>query len=356
MVTGSITKYKGKKVLVTGNTGFKGSWLTIALLEAGADVYGYALPPKTTRDNFVTTRLDKKISQVYGDIRDRQLLFSAIENIKPEIIFHMAAQPLVVESYLNPVETFEVNMMGTVNVLEAARTFDFIQLVINVTTDKCYDNKEWIWGYKETDAMGGKDPYSASKGCSELITSSYIHSYFQDKGCLVASGRAGNVIGGGDWAENRIIPDFFRAFETGSTLEMRSPHATRPWQFVLEPVFGYIKLGAELLDKGKELQGGWNFGPASSSHKTVGELINSINRYSESKPVAVAYTESQYHEAHYLKLDITKASMLLHWHPVLNFEQTVEFTVKGYMDEIASESDLYEKRVKQLKAYMALDK
>ncbi len=356
MVTDSIKRYKGKKVLVTGNTGFKGSWLTIALLEAGADVYGYALKPYTQKDNFITTGLDKKIDQFYGDIRDRESLFSFINTIKPEIVFHMAAQPLVVESYINPVETFEVNMMGTVNVLEAARKFDFIKLIINVTSDKCYDNKEWIWGYKETDAMGGKDPYSASKGCSELITSSYVHSYFANDGCLVASGRAGNVIGGGDWAENRIIPDFFRAYQTGNNLEMRSPHATRPWQFVLEPVFGYIKLGAELLVKGKALQGGWNFGPASSSHKTVGELIGSIKSHCKKNDVDVTYTESQYHEANFLKLDITKASTLLQWNPVLNFEQTVSFTVRGYMDEIENESGIYQKRVEQIEAFMALDK
>lgn len=356
MVTDSIQKYKGKKVLITGNTGFKGSWLTIALLEAGADVYGYALQPYTPKDNFVTTGLDKKINQFYGDIRDKDSLFSFINAVKPEVIFHMAAQPLVVESYINPAETFEVNMMGTVNVLEAARKFDFIKLVINVTSDKCYDNKEWLWGYKETDAMGGKDPYSASKGCSELITSSYVHSYFMNSGCLVASGRAGNVIGGGDWAVNRIVPDFFRAYQTGSRLEMRSPHATRPWQFVLEPVFGYIKLGAELLEKGKSFQGGWNFGPSSSSHKTVGELINNINGHCAKGNVDVTYTESQYQEANFLKLDITKASVLLNWHPVLDFEQTVAFTVRGYLDEIENQSNIYQKRIDQIEAFMALDK
>ncbi len=347
--------YKGKKVLITGNTGFKGSWLSITLLELGAEVYGYALEPKSNQDNFVTCNLESKYKQVYADIRNKEKLLNTFREIEPEIVFHLAAQPLVLESYLNPVETFDVNKMGTVNLLEAVKQCESVKVAINVTSDKCYDNKEWIWGYRENEAMGGKDPYSASKGCSELITASYIQSFFSDKNsCLVASARAGNVIGGGDWAENRIVPDFFKAFQKKETLYIRNPHATRPWQFVLEPLFGYITLAAELLKQGKILQGGWNFGPLSNTHKTVGDLIQAIQENPVYKSITINYTQPDFHEASFLKLDITKATTQLNWKPLLNFEQTMQFTIDGYTYELDKENNVYDKRVNQLKAYMQL--
>ncbi len=347
--------YKGKKVLITGNTGFKGSWLSITLLELGAEVYGYALEPISNQDNFVTCNLESKYKQVYADIRDKEKLLKTFREIEPEIVFHLAAQPLVLESYFNPVETFDVNIMGTVNLLEAVKQCESVKVAINVTSDKCYDNKEWIWGYRENEAMGGKDPYSASKGCSELITASYIQSFFSDKNsCLVATARAGNVIGGGDWAENRIVPDFFKAFQKNQTLNIRNPHATRPWQFVLEPLFGYITLAAELLKKGKTLQGGWNFGPLSNTHKTVGDLIQTIQENPVYKSVNINYTQPDFHEASFLKLDITKATTQLSWKPLLSFEQTMQFTIDGYSYELDKENNVYDKRVNQLKAYMQL--
>ncbi len=340
--------------MVTGNTGFKGSWLTIALLEMGAEVFGYALHPYTPQDNFVTANLESKCKQVYGDIRDRAKLFSFINEVKPDIIFHLAAQPLVLESYTNPAETFEVNMMGTVNILDAIRICDSVKAFVNITSDKCYDNKEWVWGYRENDAMGGKDPYSASKGCSELITASYIHSFFQDShSCVVASARAGNVIGGGDWAANRIVPDFFRAYQSKSKLSIRNPHATRPWQFVLEPLFGYLVLAAGMLEKGKPLQGGWNFGPLPSTHKTVDDLIQTIHHHPRFENVPVEYTQPDYHEATFLKLDIAKATSALNWKPLLDFDETMKFTIDGYCDELEGGNNIYEKRVSQLKTYIS---
>ncbi len=343
--------YKGKRVLITGNTGFKGSWLSIWLLEMGADVFGYALNPLTPHDNYNTSQLASKYHHVTGDIRDRKKFIDYVNDIKPEFIFHMAAQPIVLTSYKDAVETFEVNMMGTVNFFEAVRQCPSVKVAINVTSDKCYDNKEWIWGYRENDPMGGKDPYSASKGCSELITSAYLHSFFKDSSCHVASARAGNVIGGGDWSEYRIVPDFFRAYLGKETLLIRNPDATRPWQFVLEPLFGYLTLGATLFEKGKDYEGGWNFGPLSQTHKTVQDLIESIKSNELFKSVGVNYTKPEFHEATFLKLDITKATTQLGWKPVLNFEQTMKFTIEGYADELNQSAGIYDSRVKQIKEY-----
>ncbi|MBE0651542.1 MAG: CDP-glucose 4,6-dehydratase [Bacteroidales bacterium] len=346
--------YKGKKVLITGDTGFKGSWLTIWLLEMGAKVYGYALPPKTDQDNFVTTELSSKIIHKDGDVRDFSRLSSFFSEVKPDIAFHLAAQPLVLESYADPVNTFSSNLMGTVHFFEAVRMSDSVKAAINITSDKCYQNNEWVWGYRESDPMGGKDPYSASKGASELITSSYLSSFFsKEKTPNIASVRAGNVIGGGDWANDRIVPDFFRSVQRNEILKIRYPNATRPWQHVLEPLSGYLLLGAKLLTEGKIYSGGWNFGPLGDAHHSVETLIKKtihILGKGEYKPIE---NLEKLHEAHLLKLDISKAIHYLKWNPTLNFDETVRFTVDGYKSEWEA-TDVYRSRVDQVQSFVEL--
>lgn len=344
--------YKGKKVLITGDTGFKGSWLSIWLKELGADVYGYALAPLTQKDNFVRCDLSTKINHKDGDIRDLEGFKAYVNSIQPDYAFHLAAQPLVIESYHHPHYNFETNLMGTVNFFEAVRLCPSVKAAVNVTTDKCYQNNEWIWGYRENDAMGGEDPYSASKGCSELITNSYIKSFFSREGTAhVASGRAGNVIGGGDWAENRIIPDMMRAIESKSALTVRNPDSVRPWQFVLEPLFGYLKLMEHLILGGKAFSGGWNFGPAAYENYSVGDVVKEVKKIAPSFEITSPKETEKKHEAGLLKLDITKAVNLLNWKPKLNFEQTIAFTVNGYLDEMDSNKNVYASRVNQIINY-----
>ncbi len=342
--------YKGKKILVTGDTGFKGSWLCIWLTELGADVYGYALPPKTNEDNFVKTNLAKKSKHIDADVRDAETLKKYFQKVQPDIAFHLAAQPLVLESYSNPAETFETNIMGTVNFFEAVRQTSSVKIALNITSDKCYQNNEWARGYKEEDAMGGNDPYSASKGCSELITQSYIKSFFQTSECVVASGRAGNVIGGGDWAENRIIPDIFRAYFSNNDVVIRNPNATRPWQFVLEPLFGYLKLAETLAQKGKSFSGGWNFGPISEKDYSVGDVVNHIQNTIPNLKYKPDESLNKPHEATLLKLDISKALTQLNWRPLLTFDETIKYTIEGYIAEKTS-ANLYQERINQIKNY-----
>jgi CDP-glucose 4,6-dehydratase len=345
--------YKGKKIIVTGDTGFKGSWLCIWLCELGAEVYGYALPPLTPKDNFVTTGLDKKMRHTDGDIRDKEKLTSFFKEVKPHVAFHLAAQPLVIDSYSDPHYNFETNVMGSVNFFEAVRNCAAVTAAVNVTTDKCYQNNEWIWGYRENDAMGGDDPYSASKGCSELVTHSYIKSFFSRSGTAhVASARAGNVIGGGDWAANRIIPDIMRAHAAGEKIEVRNPASVRPWQFVLEPLSGYLKLGEKLLTDGKKFSGGWNFGPSAYENYAVGDVVQEVKKIIPSLEVSVPEQKDKLHEAGLLKLDITKSVNLLGWHPKLNFGETIEFTVRGYLEE-KEKGNLYNHRVNQIRAFCA---
>lgn len=345
------TTYKGKKVLVTGDTGFKGSWLCIWLKELGADVYGYALPPLTPQDNFVTTKLQSHIHHQDGDIRDKEKLVAYFKKVQPDFAFHLAAQPLVIESYHNPHYNFETNLMGTVNFFEAVRETSSVKVAVNVTTDKCYQNNEWVWGYREIDPMGGDDPYSASKGCSELITNSYTKSFFsKDETCHVASARAGNVIGGGDWADNRLIPDIFRAYTSKQALTVRNGNSVRPWQFVLEPLFGYLKLGEKLFRQGKTFSGGWNFGPGAFENFSVDDVVNELKK-NINISVELPKSQEKLHEAGLLKLDITKAVNQLNWKPRLNFEQTIQFTVNGYLHELENSSNLYQNRVEQIKQY-----
>ncbi|MEX8546837.1 MAG: CDP-glucose 4,6-dehydratase [Mucilaginibacter sp.] len=344
--------YRGKKVLITGHTGFKGSWLAIWLKELGAEVYGYALAPSSDADNFVTCNLAKEVNHFEGDVRDRNQLKDYFNQVQPDIAFHLAAQPLVLLSYQNPAETFETNLMGTVNFFEAVRQTPSVKAAVNITSDKCYDNKEWVWGYRENDPMGGKDPYSASKGCAELITSSYINSFFNGESCCVASARAGNVIGGGDWAADRIVPDYFRAVKAGGKLTIRNPSATRPWQHVLEPLSGYLNLGAALFLKGKPFVGGWNFGPEDSANYSVEDLIEKILQIDHSGGYTVPENINKPHEAHFLKLDISKAVNRLGWKPVLSFDETVKFTVEGYQAENDDSKSVLENRVQQIQNYV----
>jgi len=310
--------FLNKKILVTGHTGFKGSWLCILLNRLGADIYGYALAPPTDPSLFVEAKIEKLMSSFIGDIRDFQNLKQVLNEVKPEIIIHMAAQPLVRESYRNPIETYSTNVMGTVNLLEAIRQTECIKVLVNVTSDKCYENKEWHWGYRENESMGGYDPYSNSKGCSELVTASYRNSFFNPKnysqhGVTVATARAGNVVGGGDWADDRLIPDFIRSISKGEKLKIRSPYAIRPWQHVLDPLSGYLTLVSHLLLHGSKYAEAWNFGPKENDDKNVEWIASKIcSLWGENVEYEIDSTP-QPHEANYLKLDCSKAKVELGW-------------------------------------------
>ncbi len=325
--------YDGKKVLVTGHTGFKGSWLCLWLREMGVEVMGYALDPNFEPNHF--NLLDLEMKSEIADIRDLERLTAAVSDFKPEIIFHLAAQPLVRKSYEQPVETYSTNIMGTVNVLEACRRIDSVKAVVIVTSDKCYDNKEWVWGYRETDSMGGFDPYSSSKGCAELVTQAYRNSFFnlQDFGrkhnVLIASARAGNVIGGGDWAEDRLIPDIMRAASKGQPVTLRNPASTRPWQHVLEPLSGYLLLGQKLLEGRKEYAEAWNFGPEASDNLSVEVIVKAMQHEWN----AIQYNIQNYsglHEANLLQLDCSKAHRYLSWDPVLALNESMLKTAEWY--------------------------
>jgi CDP-glucose 4,6-dehydratase len=320
--------FKNKKVLITGHTGFKGSWLCLLLNELGADVYGYALPPKTTPNLFSVAQINKIITSYVGDIRDFEKLQGVLHIVQPDIIIHMAAQALVLESYKNPRENFAINIMGTVNLLDAARTTKSVKAIINVTTDKCYENKEWHWGYRENEQLGGYDPYSNSKACSELVTASFRNSFFNLKeydkhGVAIATARAGNVIGGGDWANDRLIPDFIKAINKGESIIIRSPYAIRPWQHVLEPLAGYLILAKNLFENGVEFADAWNFGPEDTDAKNVQFIIEKICKLWGHGASSEIDNKSQLHEAHYLKLDCSKAKAKLNWFPKWNIERAL---------------------------------
>jgi len=344
--------FSGKKVLITGDTGFKGSWLSIWLNELGAKVFGYSLPPKTQRENYVKCNLQNVITHYEADVRDFKKLKSYIFEVKPDFAFHLAAQALVLDSYKNPHETFHTNLMGTVNFFEAVRNVPSVKVAINITSDKCYKNKERIKGYNENDELGGDDAYSASKACSEIISNSYLKSFFNNKQtCRIATVRAGNVIGGGDWAENRIIPDLFRAVLKNENLVIRNPLSVRPWQHVLEPLSGYLWLCAKLFNEGEDYCGNWNFGPAQHNNHTVTELIEKIIRKFGKGSFEIHENKEKLPETIMLNLDINKAVKYLKWKPVLNFEDTVTYTVKGYIDELIN-TEVYVHRVKQINEYI----
>lgn len=316
--------WKGKRVFLTGHTGFKGSWLSLWLQSLDAELTGFALAPNTQPALFDEAHVVTGMRSIIGDVRDLSALTAAMLDAQPDIIIHMAAQPLVRYSYESPVETYATNVMGTVHVLEAARQVGTVNALVNVTTDKCYENREWVWGYREDEPMGGHDPYSNSKGCSELVTSAYRRSYFANSSLALASARAGNVIGGGDWAQDRLVPDILRAFQQGQPVTVRNPLATRPWQHVLEPLSGYLVLAEELFEKGQTVAEAWNFGPREEDAKPVQWIVESLVS-AWGKGASWQLDAGMHpHEANYLKLDISKAGARLGWQPRWNLQTALE--------------------------------
>jgi CDP-glucose 4,6-dehydratase len=327
--------WSARRVLVTGHTGFKGGWLSLWLQRWGAEVTGYALAPPTEPSLFETARVGEGIQSVLGDVRDFAALRATMANCRPEIVFHLAAQPLVVPSYHQPVETYATNIMGTVHLLEAVRQVGGVRAVVNVTSDKCYANREWLWGYRENEPMGGDDPYSSSKGCAELVTAAYRASFFPpaayaQHGVALASARAGNVIGGGDWAHYRLIPDLMRAFQSGRPALIRCPEAVRPWQHVLEPISGYLTLAERLCVQGPAFADGWNFGPAETDARPVHWLADRLAALWGNGAKWVTDGEPHPHEAHYLKLDCAKAWEQLSWAPRWDLARALAETVNWY--------------------------
>jgi CDP-glucose 4,6-dehydratase len=328
------TIYHCKRVLITGHTGFKGSWLALWLLQMGAKITGYSLQPPTNPNHFELLKLN--INSVVGDIRDADKLKQVFKEQQPEIVFHLAAQAIVRLSYQNPVETLTSNILGTVNVLEAARSIGSVRAIINVTSDKCYENHEWLWGYRENDALGGYDPYSASKGCAEIVTGCWRNSFFNLKNygkthsTLVASARAGNVIGGGDWASDRLLPDIMRAVNQNEKVRIRNPQATRPWQHVLEPLSGYLRLGQKLMEGRKEFAEAWNLGPSEEENVAVGELVQQVKKIWPKVDYETDLITDQLHEAGTLRLDCSKARSGLQWHPVWDSKNAIKKTTEWY--------------------------
>jgi CDP-glucose 4,6-dehydratase len=327
--------YKNKTVLITGHTGFKGSWLSLWLNQLGANVIGYSLKPLTNPNHFELLSIKNLIS-IIDDIRNFKKLEEIIQIYKPDIVFHMAAQPLVRYSYKNPYETFEINIMGTINLFEACRSSESVKSIINITSDKCYENKEWVWGYRESDPMGGYDPYSASKGCVELVTNSYRNSFFnineykKTHNILLASVRAGNVIGGGDWAEDRLIPDIVKFTSKNKKVIIRNPKATRPWQHVLDPLAGYLMLGQKLLEGKKQFACAWNFGSDDESNVNVETLVTNMKLKWDKINYEFNKVDLNPHEANFLKLDCSKAHSELGWKSNWNFYETLETTTTWY--------------------------
>ncbi len=327
--------WTGKKVLVTGHTGFKGSWLCLWLQSLGAEVTGYSLNPPTNPNLFEVADVGSGMTSVIGDIRDLARLQSVFAEVKPEIVFHLAAQPLVRASYVDPVETYSTNVLGTVHLLEAVRNTSSVRAVVNVTSDKCYENREWVWGYREHEPMGGHDPYSNSKGCAELVTSSFRNSFFNPErhsshGVALASARAGNVIGGGDWAADRLIPDILRAIGKGEPVVIRNPDSIRPWQHVLEPLSGYLQLAEKLYVEGARYGEGWNFGPNDEDAKPVSWIVGNLTK-SWGEGASWKLDDSEHpHEAHYLKLDCSKAKMDLGWHPRWSLSHSLEKIIEWH--------------------------
>lgn len=341
--------YKDKTVLVTGHTGFKGSWLCFWLKQMGAKVVGYSLEAPTNPNHIELLDLD--IVSIIGDIRDLDKLNQVFNEYKPDIVFHLAAQPLVRLSYENPIETYETNVMGTLKVFEASR-INNVKAIVNITSDKAYENKEWIWGYRENDPMGGYDPYSSSKGCADLLASSYRNSYFnineykKTHNTLLATCRAGNVIGGGDWAKDRLITDIMISVSIGKKVSIRNPKATRPWEHVLEPLSGYLHIGQKLLEEKVEFAEAWNFGPSDEGSITVEEVVQNVKKHWDKIDYEINKDPNQLHEANLLKLDCSKAHILLKWKDVWDSETTFEKTVKWYKayyennKELSTQSDL----------------
>jgi len=327
----SSSFWLGKRVFVTGHTGFKGAWLTLMLSRLNARATGYALAPPTSPSLFDIAGAGEFLNDIRGDVRDLDALAAAMRAAEPDIVIHMAAQPLVRAAYADPVTTYATNVMGTVNVLEAVRRTPGVKAALVVTTDKCYENKEWVWGYRETDALGGRDPYSNSKACAELVTSAFRDSYFaQDGAARILSARAGNVIGGGDFATDRIVPDAVRAIAAGRALEVRNPTAVRPWQHVLEPLTGYLALIERAFDPARRIDGSWNFGPGPGSEQSVEKLLGHFLRAFEGKTRWSHDSGAHPHEARMLRLDVSKAQAELGWAPLLDFADTADWTADWY--------------------------
>lgn len=343
--------WSGKRVLVTGHTGFKGGWLSLWLDSLGAQVSGFSLTPITTPNFFTICDLRSKVDSHIGDIRNFKAFQSAIEAAKPEIIFHLAAQPLVRLSYAEPVETYATNVMGVVHLLEAARLTGGIKAIVNVTTDKCYENKEWLWGYRENEAMGGYDPYSSSKGCSELVTQAYRQSFLVNEGIRVASARAGNVIGGGDWSLDRLVPDLLRALEANQPALIRNPSAIRPWQHVLEPLYGYLILAEKLfLERGEVFAQAWNFGPNDSDARPVSWIADQLVRSWGGSANWALDGEPHPHEANYLKLDISKAKDGLGWSPTWDLSIALKRIIEWHL-AFQAKKDMYQFSLHQVTQY-----
>ena len=345
-----LSFFTGKRIFVTGHTGFKGSWLTAILLKSGANVCGFSLPPEG-RSHFSDLNLSDRMTSLYGDIRDINHLRDSIEQFQPEILLHLAAQPLVRLSYFEPVDTFSTNVIGTVNIMECVRQSKSIKSFVNITSDKCYENVEWIWGYRENDRVGGRDPYSASKGAAEIAFSAYERSYFDEMPNLgSATVRAGNVIGGGDWAIDRIIPDCIRAVENNEPLFLRSPNSTRPWQHVLEPLSGYLLLAEKLYNEPKKFGGAWNFGPSTDEIRTVHDVSKTVYNHLGRGRVEVATSQVKVHEANLLQLNCDKAHQILGWSPKWDVDETLCHTAEWYKCYLNKE-DLSQVTESQIKEY-----
>lgn len=355
MMDALMKAYRGKTVMVTGHTGFKGSWLALWLMELGVNVIGYGLDPVSDKGNFIMSGIKDKMVDIRGDIRDYDKLQEVFEKYEPEIVFHLAAQPLVRYSYEHPRCTYEINVMGTLNVLDAIRKCDKTRAGVIISSDKCYENREWIWGYRENDFIGGYDPYSSSKGCVELLASSYRNSYFnldkyEEHKKLLSTVRAGNVIGGGDWATSRIIPDCISALEADKDIAVRNPEAVRPWQHVLEPLSGYLMLGERMLKEGVRFSEAWNFGPEASSIVTVEEVVRKVIKYwGKGNLINQSREKTELHEANLLSLDINKARYYLNWYPRWNVDKAIEKTVEWYKNY--STKNVYELCKKQIDEY-----
>ncbi|WVN42733.1 CDP-glucose 4,6-dehydratase [beta proteobacterium MWH-UniP1] len=347
--------WQGRRVFLTGHTGFKGSWLSLWLQSLGVQLTGYALRPPTNPSLFEVANVAQGMISIEGDIRDLAHFRESMRSAQPEIVIHMAAQPLVRQSYQDPVETYFTNVMGTVNLFEAVRATPSVKAVVNVTTDKCYENREWVWGYRENDPMGGYDPYSSSKGCAELVSAAYRSSFFNPKDyathrVAVATARAGNVIGGGDWAKHRLVPDILAAFQKETPAQIRNPHAIRPWQHVLEPLRGYRMLAEKLLKEGPKYAEAWNFGPNDQDAKPVGWLATELTKRWGENAAWNANSGHHPHEAHYLKLDISKARAELDWRPKLRIAEALDLVI-DWTKAYAAGTDMNKFTLAQIASY-----
>lgn len=346
--------WRRRRVFLTGHTGFKGGWLSLWLAELGAEVHGYALAPPTDPNFFTAAGLGERLaSSTIADIRDTTAIEKAMAAARPEIVFHLAAQPLVRHSYAEPVETYAVNVMGTVSLLEAARRVAGVKALVNITSDKCYENREWVWPYRENEALGGHDPYSSSKACAELVTAAWRRSFLDAAGVHIASARAGNVIGGGDWASDRLVPDFLRAIDAGRPLAVRSPQATRPWQHVLEPLSGYLMLAERLHTDGAAFAEAWNFGPDAADMRPVRWIVDAL---CARVPGSAWRDDSapQPYEAHTLRLDSAKACARLGWQPRWNLQQALEATLDWHKAWKRG-TDMADFSLRQIRAYAAAE-